>query len=371
MPSAGLFLTSRGGRPGFGRLFPLLRAKRRTERRHGRAAGQSCGVRAPSLRKGWRRACRRASCTERRFPAGGVTPKGLRHKRGEKTSGVVPVVRAKPDCGFLPNASKHTKARKQAGLRLHPCQAGLCLLSALSRTAASCRMRQSIQKQENKPDCACRSCKVGLRLLSGVYDGYGISPYEGQGRAFSCEKIYKSGFPKRRGRGCSSFPSRRVMRKRSGRSNASASAETVARSENCRARAFSRCCWGCCSDACADATARSANGRAQACSAFCMTEVRFLYQRRHVCTYGEWQSAGVPFAAVGDVVPTLVRTRPHVLRMAERGRAPPSVCQRYDSFVSAGTFVHTANGRAQAFRPPVVGAAVPTLARTRPNGAGA
>ena len=75
--------------------------------------------------------------------------------------------------------------------------------------------------------------------------------------------------------------------------------------------------------------------------------------------------------AVGDVVPTLARTRPHVLRMAERGRAPPSVCQRYDSFVSAGTFVHTANGRAQAFRPPVVGAAVPTLARTRPNGAGA
>ena len=167
-------------------------------------------------------------------------------------------------------------------------------MSAPSRTAASCRMRQSIQKQENKPDCACRSCKVGLRLLSGVYDGYGISPYEGQGRAFSCEKIYKSGFPKRRGRGCSSFPSRRVMRKRSGRSNASASAETVARSENCRARAFSRCCWGCCSDACADATARSANGRARACSAFCMSEVRFLCQRRHVCTYGEWQSAGVP-----------------------------------------------------------------------------
>ena len=127
LPSAGLFLTSRGGRPGFGRLFPFLRAKRRAKHRRGRAAGRSCGVRAPFLRKGWRRACRRASCTERRFPAGGVTPKGLRHKRGEKTSRAVPVVRAKPDCGFLPNASKHTKARKQAGLRLLLYRVGLCL----------------------------------------------------------------------------------------------------------------------------------------------------------------------------------------------------------------------------------------------------
>ena len=58
-----------------------------------------------------------------------------------------------------------------------------------------------INKAQNKSNWACRSCKAGLRLLSGVYDGYGISPYEGQGRAFSCEKIYKSGFPKRRGRG--------------------------------------------------------------------------------------------------------------------------------------------------------------------------
>lgn len=73
--------------------------------------------------------------------------------KSEKTSRAVPVVRAKPDCGFLPNASKHTKARKQAGLRLHPCQAGLCLLSAPSRTSASRQMRQSIQKRENKSDC--------------------------------------------------------------------------------------------------------------------------------------------------------------------------------------------------------------------------
>lgn len=150
------------------------------------------------------------------------------------------------------------------------------------------------------------------------------------------------------------FPSRRVMRKRSGRSNTSA-AKTVARSENCRARAFRslllgmlfrrlcgrdrtfcewqsagvlrllhargaifssatarlyirrvaerrrsvRCCCGCCSDACADTPARSANGSARSAPAFCMPEVRFLCQRRHVCTYGEWQSAGVPSAAVG------------------------------------------------------------------------
>lgn len=147
----------------------------------------------------------RASLFGRRFK-----PKVLRHKRGEKTSRAVPTplssqtvsaVRAKPDLGLSPSASKH-------------------------------------RKREDKQGCACRFRQAGLRLLSGVYDGYGISPYEGQGRAFSCEKIYKSGFPKRRGRGCSSFPSRRVMRKRSGRSNASASAETVARSENCRARAF-------------------------------------------------------------------------------------------------------------------------------------
>ena len=65
----------------------------------------------------------------------------------------MPAVFAKSDCGFSPNVSKHTKARKQAGLRLHPCQAGLCLLSAPSRTAASRRVRQSIQKRENKSDC--------------------------------------------------------------------------------------------------------------------------------------------------------------------------------------------------------------------------
>ena len=63
--------------------------------------------------------------------------------KSEKTSRAVPVVRAKPDCGFLPNASKHTKARKQAGLRLLLYQAELCLhihqaepylLSPLGRT---------------------------------------------------------------------------------------------------------------------------------------------------------------------------------------------------------------------------------------------
>ena len=74
---------------------------------------------------------------------------------------------------------------------------------------------------------------------------------------------------------------------------------------------FARCCRGRCSDACADTTARPADGRARACSAFCMTEVRFLCQRRHVCTYGEWQSAGVPPPVVGAAVPTLARTRPN------------------------------------------------------------
>ena len=73
-----------------------------------------------------------------------------------------------------------------------------CLRQAGLRFLAEC---VKAKKRENKSDSACRSCKAGLRLLSGVYDGYGISPYEGQGRAFSCEKIYKSGFPKRRGRG--------------------------------------------------------------------------------------------------------------------------------------------------------------------------
>ena len=49
--------------------------------------------------------------------------------KSKKTSGTasaslssrtVPVVRAKPDFGFSPNASKHTKARKQVGLCLSP-----------------------------------------------------------------------------------------------------------------------------------------------------------------------------------------------------------------------------------------------------------
>lgn len=162
--------------------------------------------------------------------------------KSEKTSRAVPVVRAKPDCGFLPNASKHTKARKQAGLRLllyqaelclhihqaepyllsplgraaittirrscraagmcRPCgwgggrfwracrrgfcterrfpaggsswecfrlqdkqstkQIELCLLSAPSRTAASRRVRQSIQKRDNKQDCVCIPVKPAV-----------------------------------------------------------------------------------------------------------------------------------------------------------------------------------------------------------------
>ena len=50
---------------------------------------------------------------------------------------------------------------------------------------------------------------------------------------------------------------------------------------------------GCCFDACADVIARSANSRARSTPAFCIPEVRFFHQRRHVCTYGEWQSTGV------------------------------------------------------------------------------
>ena len=86
------------------------------------------------------------------------------------------------------------------------------------------------------------------------------------------------------------------MRKRSGRSNASASAKTVARSENCRARAFRSLLLG----------------------------MLFRRLRGHARTFCEWQSAGV---------------------------LPPSACQRCDSFISADTFVHTASGRAQAFHP--------------------
>ena len=89
-------------------------------------------------------------------------------------------------------------------------------------------------------------------------------------------------------------------------------------------RRSARCCWGCCSDACADTPARSANGRARAWS-------RLLYDR--------------------GTIPSSAPARSYIRRMAEHGRAPPSVCQRYDSFISVGTFLHTANGRAQAFRP--------------------
>ena len=271
----------------------------------------------------------------------------------------MPAVFAKPDFGFSSNASKHTKARKQAGLRLHPCQAGLCLLSAPSQTSASRRVRQSIQKRENKPgcactpvnpDCACRSCIAGLRLLSGVYDGYGISPYEGQGRAFSCEKICKSGFPNRRGKGCpSSFRGGYCGSEAGGRKRPPPPKQlhTLKIAEHGR---FSRCCWGCCADACADATARSANGRARAFRpllpgdvvptlartrphvlrmaergrgpAFCMTEVRFLHRRRHVRTYGEWQSTGVlRLLYVRGTIPSSASARFYIRQMAERRRS--------------------------------------------------
>ena len=89
------------------------------------------------------------------------------------------------------------------------------------------------------------------------------------------------------------------MRKRSGRSNASA-AKTVARSENCRARAFRSLLLG------------------------------MLFRRLCGCDRSScgWQSAGV---------------------------LPLSACQRYDSFISTATFVHTANGRARAFRSLLLG----------------
>ena len=127
LPSAGLFLSSRRSRPSPRTASPAF-AGEALNGAPARTGGRSVVRRARAvLADGCGGGRRRASCTERRFPAGGVTPKGVRHKRGEKTSGVVPVVRAKPDCGFLPNASKHTKARKQAGLRLLLYRVGLCL----------------------------------------------------------------------------------------------------------------------------------------------------------------------------------------------------------------------------------------------------
>jgi len=158
------------------------------------------------------------------------------------------------------------------------------------------------------------------------------------------------------------FPSRRVLRKRSGRSNTSA-AETVAHSENCRARAFSRCCWGCCTDACADTPARSANGRARAYS-------RFLHAR--------------------GTIPLSAPARSYIRRMAEHGRTV-RCCWGCCSDACADATARSANGRARAWSrllydrgtiplsaparlyirrmaerrrsaPPVVGDAVPTLA---------
>lgn len=148
----------------------------------------------------------------------------------------MPAVFAKPDFGFSPNASKHTKARNKPDCVCIPV----------------------------KPDCACRSCKAGLRLLGGVYDGYDIPPYEGRGGIFSAKRFVNRVF-QNEGEGVSVFPSRRVMRKRSGRSNASASAETVARSENCRAQAFRPLLLG----------------------------MLFRRLRGHARTFCEWQSAGV------------------------------------------------------------------------------
>ena len=95
-----------------------------------------------------------------------------------------------------------------------------------------------------------------------------------------------------------------------------------------------------------------------------MTEVRFLHQHRHVRTYGELPSTGVPFAAVGDVVPTLARTRPLVLRMAERGRTP-AFCMPEVRFLHQRRHVCTYGEWQSAGVPSAaVGDVVPTLART-------
>ena len=126
-------------------LSPLGRAAITTIRRSCRAAGmcRPCGWGGGRF---WR-ACWRGFCTERRFSAGGSSWAcfGLQDKQSTKqielglpfspsrsaasrqmrqsiqkqenkrdcvcipVKPAVPVVRAKPDCGFLPNASKHKK----------------------------------------------------------------------------------------------------------------------------------------------------------------------------------------------------------------------------------------------------------------------
>lgn len=314
---------------------------------------QACAVLADGCGGGFWRACRRGFCTERRFPAGGSSWECFRLKDKQSAKQIELRLPFSPSRTSASRRMRQSiKSEKQAGLRLHPCQAGLCLLSALSRTAVSCRVRQSIQKRENKqgfvctpvkPDCACCSCKAGLRLLSGVYDGYGIPPYGRQERDFSCEKIYKSGFPKRRGRGVR--PSLR-----GGYCGSEAGGRIRPPPKQLHTLKIAE------------------HGRGPA---FCMPEVRFLHQRRHVCTYGEWLSMGVSPAAAGDVVPTLARTRSLVLRMAERGRGP-AFCMPEVRFLHRRRHVLTYGEWQSAGIPSVaVGAAVPTLARTRPNGAGA
>ena len=174
---------------------------------------------------------------------------------------------------------------------------------------------------------------------------------KGRGGLFPAKRFINRAFQNEGEGGVRPSPSRRVMRKRSGRSNASA-AKTVARSENCRARAFrslllgmlfrrlrgrdrsfcewqsagvlrllydrgtipssaparlyirrmaeygcfARCCRGRCSDACADTTARPADGRARAYS-------RFLHAR--------------------GTIPSSAPARSYIRRMAEHGRSAP------------------------------------------------
>ena len=101
---------------------------------------------------------------------------------------------------------------------------------------------------------------------------------------------------KPKGKGVSVFPSRRVMRKQSGRSNASTSAETVARSENCRARAFFPLLLG-------------------------MLFRRLRGRDRSFC---EWQRAGV-LRLLYDrgTIPLSAPARLYIRRMAERRRSAP------------------------------------------------
>ena len=137
-------------------LSPLGRAAITTIRRSCRAAGmcRPCGWGGGRF---WR-ACRRGFCTERRFPAGGSSWECFRLQDKQSTK-----------------------------------QIELCLLSAPSRTAASRRVRQSIESEKTSR-AACRSCKAGLRLLSGVYDGYDIPPYEGRGGIFSAKRFVNRAF---------------------------------------------------------------------------------------------------------------------------------------------------------------------------------